>query len=371
MSAVPKDRKGPRLICAEPMANQWMQQAIRRWLEGRVKRTTLGRSINFRSQEESRHAALLGSASASIATLDLSEASDRLSYSLVKLVFEGHSTLWDAFDAVRTKVVEQEISYQSPRQIRLSKFSTMGSALTFPVQSIVFTLLCVWALRLTEGREHDWRNWRADFDRVRVFGDDLIVPTHAYEVTCQVLHLAGLRVNIRKSFNGKNFRESCGCDAFKGVDVTPPRLRKAYDGTGASTASLVEFSNNLFLKGFWRAADKMTALLPPALLKKLWVSRADEPVLGLVSFSRCPEPTDLKWDQDYQRWYAVRVAFSSKVKRTSTDGTPRLLQYFIEDPASQRDSAGLVWFDRIDEVYWEPGQPMVDRLRICRSRVYL
>jgi hypothetical protein len=363
MSAVPKDRKGPRLICAEPMANQWMQQAIRRWLEDSVKRTTLGRSIDFRSQEKSRHAALQGSASASFATLDLSEASDRLSYLLVKLVFEVHLSLWDAFDAVRTKVVEQSISYQSPRQIRLSKFSTMGSALTFPVQSIVFTLLCVWALRLTEGREHDWRNWRADFDRVRVFGDDLIVPNHAYEVTCQVLHLAGLRVNIRKSFNGKYFRESCGCDAFKGVDVTPPRLRKAYDGTGSSTASLVEFSNNLFLKGFWRAADKMTDLLPPAVKNGLWVSGPGEPVLGLVSFSKSWEPKRKRWDPDYQRWYAVRIAFSSKVRRTSTDGTPRLLQYFTEDPASQRD--------RRDVIFWEPGQPMVDRLRICRSRVYL
>lgn len=360
--AVPKDRKAPRLICAEPAANQWMQQSIWRWLDGRIKRTVLGRSISFRSQENSRERALRGSASSDEATLDLSEASDRLSCRLVEYIFQDRHDLLDAFHAVRTPYVEQTISNQSPRLIRLRKFSTMGSALTFPVQSIVFTLLSVWALRLYEGREDDWSDWKSDFDRVRVFGDDIIVPTHSYRLTTFVLHECGLRVNLRKSYSGDNFRESCGCDAFNGVDVTPPRHRRVYDGSASSTAALIEFSNHLHLKGFWRAADFVLGLLPKSVTRLLWVHGPDEAPLGLASFVKGWKPPTLRWDPDLQRHYAVRIAFSAKVKRTDPQGYPRLLQYFTEDPASQRD--------RRDVIHWEPGQPRVERLRLHRSRVY-
>jgi len=360
--AVPKDRKAPRLICAEPTSNQYMQQSIWRFLEERVNRTVLGRSITFRSQEASQIAALSGSASKSNATLDLSEASDRVSCRLVEYIFQG-SSLLDAFHACRTDYVEQTLHSGANRLIKLHKFSTMGSALTFPVQSIIFTILCVWAYRLYHGREDDWSNWEADFDQVRVFGDDLIVPREAYRLTTFVLHECGLRINPNKSYSGDNFRESCGCDAFRGVDVTPPRHRRMYDGSAPSTAALIDFSNNLHMKGFWRTADLMLSLVPLQERKLLWVSGSDEAALGLKTFCKDPPRPRLRWDRNLQRFYGVRLSFSTKVSRTHGSGAGRLLQFFIEDPASRRDHS--------DVVEWLPGQPVVDRLRKGRSRVYL
>jgi hypothetical protein len=359
LEQVPKTLKGPRLICVEPASNQWMQQAIRRFLEERIGSTPLGRSIDFRSQERSREWALEGSYSGQYATLDLSDASDRLSYRLVQYLFGSHRDLLQAMDAVRTEYVQLP-DWHPYRYVKLRKFATMGSALTFPVQSICFTILSVWALRLVEGRWNNWHNWESDFDRVRVFGDDIIVPTHAARATKLVLHECGLLVNDRKSFAGSNFRESCGCDAFKGVDVTPARYRKPYSGDGPSTAALVEFSNNLHLKGWWKLANYVLTWLPPQERKLLWVGHVDEPRLGLVSFCKGAPPPNLRWDVDLQRAYSVRLGFKAKSKRTDPQTMGRLLQYFTEDPSSLPR-----------EWEWVPGRPIPTKLQKSKVRVYL
>lgn len=329
--AVPKTMKGPRLICAEPLANQWMQQGIWDWLRRRISATTLGRSITFESQARSQEWALLASHDRSKATLDLSEASDRLSTRLVEYIFQG-SEILDGMHACRTRSMKQSLESELPKLTLLRKFATMGSALTFPVQSVVFTILSVWALRLSEKRENDWVDWKADFDRVRVFGDDIIVPSHAYRFTKLVLHECGLVVNTRKSFGGVSFRESCGMDAFRGVDVTPARHRQLYDGSASSTAALVEYTNNLFEKGMWYASESVLRCLPKQERKLLWVGHRDDSRLGLVSFQKQTHDVlrRTKWDADLQRAYAVRLAFTARTGRTLGEGRGSLTQYFTE-----------------------------------------
>lgn len=360
--AVPKTRKGPRLICAEPAAHQWIQQGLSGWLEERIERTVLGRSISLRDQSKSQRAALDASLSGASATLDLSSASDRLSCRLVEYVFQG-SNLLEAFHACRTRAVRQTVAPDLPSLVLLRKFSTMGSALTFPVQSIVFAILTVWALRLTEGREHSWDDWEEDFDRVRVYGDDIIVPVHAAVATKLVLHECGLLVNAAKSFAEGNFRESCGCDAFRGVDVTPARHRKPYNGSAASTAALIQYSNNLFLKGFWKTADWVLGLLPPQERKLLMVVDQTHAGAGIVSFmGQKVDHLPVVHSADYQATYHVRLAFFAKVTRSESQASGRLLQYFTEDPA-HRDI-----LER--EIEWSPGRPIVARVRKSRVRVY-
>jgi len=363
--AVPKTSKGPRLICSEPIAHQWMQQSIFRWLNSRIKATTLGRCISFEDQEASRKLALQASHDRSYATLDLSEASDRLSTRLVEHVFQGHESLLNSMHACRTRALEQKLVGDLSRVTLLRKFSTMGSALTFPVQSIVFAILSIWALRLSEGRQDDWRNWRADFDRVRVYGDDIIVPIGAYGLTKSVLHACGLKVNTRKSFGGTSFRESCGMDAFRGVDVTPARYRKPYSGSASSTAALIEFSNNLYIRGFWRTSDKVLGFLPDKVRKNLVVSGPKEGSLGLFSFAGNDfDQRKLYWDRDLQRNYVKRLSFYAKIRKTQGRGSSSLIQFFTEDPASQRDRL-------IDVPMWSSGRTTTDRIIMKRSRVYL
>lgn len=366
LRAVPKTVKGPRLICAEPISHQWIQQGILGWLEGKIKESPLGRSLSLRDQTNSQQWALEASRCGSHATLDLSAASDRLSTRLVEYIFQG-SQLLDGMHACRTRVVEQTLEPSCERLSLLRKFATMGSALTFPIQSVVFVILSVWAKRLAEGRQDDWRNWEADFDQVRVYGDDIIVPAHAYGFTRLVLHECGLLVNDRKSFGGLGaFRESCGMDAFQGVDVTPPRYKQPYSGTPRSTAALVEYSNNLHKAGMWRTADKVLGFLPPQLRKLLVVGGPNDGGLGLFSFVG----NDLhlrkkRWDGNLQREYAERIGFGSRVRHRSGRGRSGLSQFFAEDPASRRDAPSSGEF-----IEWKSGQPIPSRLEMRRLRVY-
>lgn len=362
--AVPKTRKSPRLICAEPSSHQWIQQGLARWIDGRLNDTLLGVSIDLHDQVKSQTLALHASRSRAFATLDLSAASDRLSCRLVEYVFQG-TNLLDAFHACRTRAVEQTLDPEAPRLILLRKFSTMGSALTFPIQSIVFTLLSVWALRLHEGRQNDWsaEGLVRDFERVRVFGDDIIVPNDAAATVKLVLHECGLLVNAAKSFTGDHFREACGCDAFDGVDVTPPRHKRPYDGSAETTAALIQYSNNLFLKGFWSASEHVLGWLPPSELRLLAICHPSRAGLGLVSF--CGDSyahLPVKYNEAHQLRHRVRLSFTSKVSRTDDQDESRLLQFYTEDPASS---------DILErEFEWSPGRPIPQRLRKSRSRVY-
>jgi hypothetical protein len=59
-----------------------------------------------------------------------------------------------------------------------------------------------------------------------VFGDDIIVPTKAYERTLRLLRLLGFTPNPEKSFGSGSFRESCGHDYYHGYNVRPVFVRK-------------------------------------------------------------------------------------------------------------------------------------------------
>jgi hypothetical protein len=88
--AVPKDSRGPRLICVHPAESIWVQQAVRRNLERAISSRRCpgfgpwpcGR-IWFQDQSVNGRIALLSSRTRRYATLDMKEASDRISEPLV------------------------------------------------------------------------------------------------------------------------------------------------------------------------------------------------------------------------------------------------------------------------------------------------
>nr|UJQ85382.1 MAG: hypothetical protein 3 [Leviviridae sp.] len=362
LCAVPKTANGPRLICCEPVAHQWIQQGILQWLEGRLNTTLFRHSINLRSQELSKQRALDASIDGMEMTMDLSSASDRLSCRLVEYIFQGTDIL-DGMHACRTRTMTQNLSDEHPSMIVLKKFSTMGSALTFPIQSIVFTILCVYALRHTEKRTWNFDGVEEDFKRVRVYGDDIIAPTHAYTAIKLLLEECGLQVNADKTYTGKYFRESCGCDAFRGVDVTPPRILQLYDGSPSSTATLIETSNNFHKKGMWKTAEKIVSYMPEAERKLLLVHNGEGMGLGLYSFVG-PRLDHLKagWDRDLQRSYSIALGVTSKVTQRQGTGFAGCAQYFHEHPDPL-----LLPYERRQ---WVSGQPGRARLKKGRVRVY-
>ena len=248
--AVPKDSRGPRLICVHPAESIWIQQGLRRELERCI---TLHRSsygpwprghIQFDNQESNGRIALKSSLSGRYATIDMKEASDRISDELVQILFGRKYKYFGCCRA--TEVMIPRLGQLSKIRFPLNCYAPMGNATTFPVQSLVFWSICVAALQ-----RHGFHQPGAVF----VFGDDIIIPSECAQYVIDALESFGLLVNRTKSFWRGAFRESCGVDAFKGVNVTPVRWKTTIDAehlTGLQ--SLSDIAMRLRLAGYEEAA---------------------------------------------------------------------------------------------------------------------
>lgn len=247
---VPKDSRGPRLISCEPLENQWIQQGIKDKLVKLLEthRETCGH-VNFTDQTINRNLALLGSVDGTYCTLDLKDASDRVSVELVKRVFP--SVMVDALMACRTD------STQLPdgRVLTLAKFAPMGSALCFPILASL-----VW-LALTSGRDACSRK------TTYVYGDDIIVQRTDVPRAIKRLEAVGLLVNRHKSCTSGFFRESCGMDAYKGIPVTPFRLRKVWHHRPRpeTIVSYIEKSNAAYHRGYHCLANFLARLVATSI----------------------------------------------------------------------------------------------------------
>lgn len=220
---VPKDSRGPRLISSEPLEVQYMQQAVARKLVRHLERCSEHAGhINFTDQSINQNLAIEGSKDGYYATIDMSDASDRVSRSLVKSVFPEE--YWEDLDALRSTHTRLPQWYAETKGInplvRMKKYAPMGSALCFPVESVIFYAACVASL-IAQGMRYD-----VAASRVYVFGDDIILPAEYVTTAIHDLSSIGLVVNSSKSYWKGAFRESCGVDAWKGRLVTPIRIRK-------------------------------------------------------------------------------------------------------------------------------------------------
>ena len=340
---VPKTYEAPRLIAAEPTCHQWCQQSIANFLAVRISQTHLGRSIDFRRQDLSRSLALSSSKDGKLATIDLKSASDRISCQVIERVFRLNRPLLEAMIVCRTRFIENRIDKKQPRLHKLRKFSTMGSALTFPVQSLLFYILTVTA-GLTVDYGGKAKFWREAGDQVRVYGDDIIAPVAWVPTIERLLSLCHLRVNRNKTFSEGNFRESCGCDAFMGYDVTPLYVTQVDHGRSPTSAAAIrDIANNAFLKGFWHVSRWAEQLLPGRLRKELPTvgvkaadirgpARALSVPYGLVSFCGT-RPAKVRWNEDLQEeQYRASIVFDG-ARGSRSEGPANLLQYFTEEPA--------------------------------------
>jgi hypothetical protein len=331
---VPKTQKGPRLIAAEPTSHQWIQQAIWRELDGRIQSSLLGLCISIADQEKSRNDALAASQTGQRATIDLSSASDRLSCSVIERVFRSHRDLLTALHACRTRWLVNRIDQQLPPYIVLRKYAPMGSSLTFPVQSIVYAFAAITAVIYVR----KWGLGRSTMESaarlVRVYGDDIIVPVDVCGVLIQLLTELGLKVNQTKTFTEGNFRESCGMDAYEGVDVTPAYVLEVCDETRPlSVVSTVASRNNFFKKGLLETASWLQSTVPSKYAKSIrWVS-SDSGAFGWTSHGSGEEDhLKHRWNPQLHRWEVSALIPRMRSERRPIEGWQSLLQYFTEVP---------------------------------------
>lgn len=209
---VPKYLFKPRGICIEENEMQFFQQSLKgflyEWIESHP--ATRGR-INFTHQSVNRNHALTSSISKEYATIDMSDASDRVSRELVHRLFM-RTALLEPLDAVSTR----RIKLPDGTTIYAHKFAPMGSGVCFPVMALVHWALICSIIRLSVLPDSE-----KVAQRVYVYGDDIIFPVEACEAVYTYLPLFGMKLNKTKSFYRSSFRESCGIHAYNGLDVTP------------------------------------------------------------------------------------------------------------------------------------------------------
>jgi len=211
---VPKDFRGPRIICIEPKENQFAQQGLMDILYRLLMRHSVSRrAIDFIDVSESRHACY----DYTQATIDLKDASDRISLELAKLLLPRW--FYKLVTRYRSANVEVLGKLYTPRCL-----ATMGNATCFPLQTMIFWALAqatVTVVRASHSALH--RHNLTGF--VRVFGDDIIVPLWACDAVCDNLQRSGLVINDQKTCSFSLVRESCGEWVYDGRAIVTTRLR--------------------------------------------------------------------------------------------------------------------------------------------------
>lgn len=276
---VPKDSRGPRIISCEPVGIQYLQQGISTELISCIHRSrlTLGR-VNFECQEINQRYARYGSLGAGWVTLDMKDASDRVSLALVRRLFGG-SHILEYLEATRSP----QTRLPDGTLVTMKKFAPMGSALCFPVESLCFFALAVGVL------VHHMGYSRAKaLERLKVYGDDMIVASEDYEAILQYFPYVGLMFNEAKCCTSGLFRESCGLDAYNGVSVTPIRIRTLMTSClrkdASSLSSWCAYQRAFFDSGYWQAAEYIRAtVLESVVLPTLSASNADLAFLYFVA----------------------------------------------------------------------------------------
>jgi len=353
---VPKTAKGPRIIAAEPTAHQWCQQIIRAFFVEETKRNPLvGSFINFSKQKLSGDLVVQASRDRKLATVDLSDASDRLSCWTVERVFRSNQSVLHALHAARTRLLRDDVSL-NPGFLKLKKFASQGTATTFPVQSLVF-LCAALAASLPHGRITAQRIL-ALRGKVRVYGDDIILPCTGYEGLVSLLDSLQLKVNVAKSYINGKFRESCGSDAYSGYDVTPVKPKTLVPDGPTSRQAVVDTINNLFVKGLWNASDSLRDLLPLRLQRGIRiVGPCDVGTTGFASYSGSYEHhLTRRWNSSLHR-SEVRVwGVKPRTLRSRVEGFEGLLAFFASkhNPEHARDCEHLETRGTRDGFAWEP-----------------
>jgi hypothetical protein len=352
--AVPKSYRKPRLIAAEPCANQFCQQNVWHYLSTRVERCWIGRSVRFRDQSLNQTLCKRGSEDGSLATVDLSAASDRVTCHVVGQMFRDNPDLLLALQCTRTRFIHQKLHDGVPGRIKLNKFSTMGSACTFPVESLIFFAVATAAVLCSRQRPMTQGEVRRAASLVAVFGDDIVIPTDSRKLLYDALEVLFFKVNASKSFGEMNFRESCGVDSFRGVDVTPVYWKRPCSNAPETIASTVDVRNNFHRKFMLRTARYLESTVRGREIPYVSISSG---VSGYKSFVEPPKPKIIRWNEELQRSEARITIASARVKRVPLTDDSAMFQYFTEAPAPH--------------IHWEGGYTLRPTYRTVRGWVPL
>jgi hypothetical protein len=206
---VAKNAKTDRVIAIEPCMNIFIQKGIGSIIRRRLKKV----AVDLNDQTKNQRLAREGSIDGSLATIDLSAASDSVSTELVRCLLPP-----DWVEVIFSSRSEKGV-LPDGTTIVYRKVSSMGNGFTFELESLIFWALCSSVMSVEHVSDR----------RLAVYGDDIIVPSSCSSKVIDILAFAGFAVNAKKTFVHGPFRESCGKHYFNGCDVTPIYVKDRVD----------------------------------------------------------------------------------------------------------------------------------------------
>lgn len=308
LTFVLKNCTSRRSICMEPIGSQFYQQGVLGYFGYYIaSHWLLGRIITLEDQGNNREYARRGSFDGSIDTIDLTSASDLEAYKLVKKVLP--ISMLVHLMATRTPYV----LLPDGELVQANKFAPMGSALCFPTQCCVFSLVVLTlgilknfgrckndpgaldgidiasALRQTFSRT---RSKSESYFLPSVYGDDIVTDSRLTSDVMVALEELGFRVNSKKSFTGSDlFRESCGGHYLYGHDVTPVMIKTEHLEPNAisveALVSLTELTNRAAELGYRKLATFIREIAMTVKVDRVSQDRGRNPIL----YSNDPDET--------------------------------------------------------------------------------
>jgi len=304
-TTVPKTSSIDRMIAVEPTGNMFFQQGLMAMMYERMKKVGLDLESLPRMHKDR---ARIASITSKEATIDWSSASDCVSLELLRWLLPP---IWfECCDMVRSPLMSVDNEY-----VELNMFSTMGNAVTFPLETLVFWVLAH-AVRLQElGTLSHFPEWK-DRHSCSVFGDDCIVPSEIASQFIEIATSVGFIINNEKSFcdETSHFRESCGGDYLRGYDVRPFHLRAPTSNRlSALEPWLYIIGNRLMLK-YMTCFGKRNYIYKDGLFGTLSKLFAEYNLTLKIVPDDYPDDAGLKMSSDIQRlrsnypWKFSRVA---------------------------------------------------------------
>lgn len=224
LAFVPKRWDISRVACTEPAVEMFFQLGFGAIISRRL-------ASRFKIEETqpywNRQLARFGSRHGSLATIDLSSASDSISLRMLRAILPPDFLSW--LEMLRSPMCR----LPDGTDIKLHMVSTMGNGFTFQLETMLFACVVAAVYRqmgipLVKRGYFDHSPATLAFGTPRrvngnfaVWGDDIVCDVRAARRVITLLELLGFEVNAEKSFYDQNdpFRESCGYDYLHGEDV--------------------------------------------------------------------------------------------------------------------------------------------------------
>jgi hypothetical protein len=201
----------------EPAWLQYLQQGVARQLvDFSHHNHPLSSIVNVFNQDRNRELCSRAYGE-NLATIDLSDASDSVSFELMKRLTHG-LPLARYFYACRSHT-----AMIGGKAHPLVKFAPMGSALCFINECFVFASVVELAYR-----KHYGEASLGYHSGISVYGDDIICPKEIYNSVVDILTSIGFTVNEQKSYSSGPYYESCGVEYLYGALITTIKHPRAH-----------------------------------------------------------------------------------------------------------------------------------------------